>query len=84
MTQRTADQVSINAEACISCGRCTLACPTNVFRMGADGKAVVAYPDDCCVCRLCVDDCPAQCITVSPAVSNFRSIYDQMGEAGGR
>jgi formate hydrogenlyase subunit 6/NADH:ubiquinone oxidoreductase subunit I len=43
------------------------------------GIAVPVYDSDCCVCFLCVDDCPTSAITVASSFAgrrNFRSIYD--------
>ena len=46
----------------------------------ATQKAFVAYPQDCCVCFLCQDDCPVGAIKVNHDSSNDRliSIYDLM------
>jgi NAD-dependent dihydropyrimidine dehydrogenase PreA subunit len=49
----------------------------------ATQKASVAYPDDCCTCFLCQDDCPQHAIVVSFSGANPRhtSIYDLLGIA---
>jgi formate hydrogenlyase subunit 6/NADH:ubiquinone oxidoreductase subunit I len=47
--------------------------------MSPEGKAYARYEEDCCVCMLCVTDCPVKCITVDFRVHhNFVSIYDRL------
>jgi NAD-dependent dihydropyrimidine dehydrogenase PreA subunit len=58
---------SIDKELCIGCGTCVEACPMDVIRM--DDKvlyAVIKYPEDCQLCRLCELDCPQKAIYVAP------------------
>ena len=74
------ERVEIDYGKCVNCGKCDRSCPTDVFRWDGRAKPQVAYPDDCCDCMLCVDDCPADCITIDrgKAGSQFTSIYDQL------
>lgn len=70
--------VSIDAAKCDGCGRCVTICPTDVMRMdAATGKARVAYPEDCHVCFLCVEDCKPRAISLDHSVANHRhhSVY---------
>jgi NAD-dependent dihydropyrimidine dehydrogenase PreA subunit len=72
-----ANAVSIDEKKCSGCRRCHTVCPTDVFAIGGNGKAYVAFGADCHVCFLCVDDCPEKAISLDPSVANARqsSIY---------
>ena len=39
--------IAINKEKCVSCKKCTLACPGNLIKIGDDLKAFIHYPTDC-------------------------------------
>ena len=73
-------QVVVDQHVCIGCGRCVQICPTDVFALDEHShKAAVAYEGDCCVCLLCVSDCPVTCITVDLRIRRyFVSIYDRL------
>lgn len=74
--------VSIDEALCRGCASCVNACPVDVLAMDArTGKAHIAFPQDCCVCFLCQDDCPSGAITVDHNRKSNRlfSIYDQLG-----
>ena len=74
--------VTIDLDRCTGCGACVTACPVDVLRLDmSSGKAVVAYPRDCCFCLLCQDDCPTKAVAVDHNAGNprQRSIYDTMG-----
>ncbi len=68
---------SINHELCIEkCSICVNACSVDVLRLDAQGKAYIAYPDDCFSCFWCAMDCPAKAVYVSsvdslPWLSSF-------------
>lgn len=81
MSAPETQNITIDTDRCRSCAKCLEACPVDVFRLDANGKAYAAYPEDCHVCHQCEDDCPTQCIEVSHIVKNTRrfSIYDQPG-----
>jgi len=54
----------IDADACIGCGACVSACPTNVLDMPSD-KAVVVKAAACTECGACVDACPVSAIVLT-------------------
>ena len=56
----------IDRDKCIGCGKCINVCSCDVFRMGEDRKPVICYPDECCLCLYCQEDCPTGAIYVSP------------------
>ncbi len=59
----------IDRKACVSqCGICMDSCPCDVIRLDQEGKAYIAYLEDCHTCFLCEDDCPAKAVTVSAEV----------------
>lgn len=55
----------IDETKCIGCGRCFRHCPMDIIRL-KDGKAYIAYEDDCMTCFLCERMCPQQAIFVHP------------------
>ena len=67
--------VSIDVEACSSCGMCTVFCPTGALKKSelapADGEG--SYLEfsaaDCVQCNLCADACLKKCLTVDSVVS---------------
>lgn len=62
--------LSIDAKACkMKCSRCVDACPIDVLRLDDQGKAYIAYQDDCNSCLWCSMDCPGKAIKVSTEVS---------------
>lgn len=57
-------------DGCIGCGTCVKTCPTDVIRLSTkNGKAYIAYPQDCQICHLCRMYCPADAITIAPEKS---------------
>ena len=60
------NRVSINSDCCTGCGTCVQTCPTGVFRLNSSGRAEIRYPDYCLSCLMCVIDCPADAITITP------------------
>lgn len=50
--------ITINRKWCKSCGICVAFCPKKVFDADRDGAPVVARPQDCVDCTLCVMRCP--------------------------
>jgi len=52
------DKLFVYRHWCKGCGICVEFCPKDVFEMGADGHAEVAYPERCVECGLCAVLCP--------------------------
>lgn len=73
---------SIDSRKCIGCGRCVDSCPLDTIRL-RDGKAVIAYPEDCHSCYLCEMACPVGAIYVHPFKEPFPAVFPGIMEAGG-
>ena len=56
----------IDAAICIGCGTCVEKCPLDALRLGEDGKAFIAYADDCMTCYICEMHCSNGAIYVHP------------------
>lgn len=56
----------IDHEKCVGCGKCANVCPLDTIRLNKNGKACIAYPDDCMTCFACEMACPQQAIYVHP------------------
>jgi len=57
---------SIDKTKCIGCAICVERCPLDTIRLDNDGKAFIAYPDDCMTCFLCERLCTQGAISVHP------------------
>jgi len=56
----------IDPALCIGCGACAESCIMDVIRINEEnGKATIAYGNDCMSCLCCEQDCPTGAITVS-------------------
>jgi NAD-dependent dihydropyrimidine dehydrogenase PreA subunit len=77
----TLQPIEVDWDKCRGCGLCLLACPTDVFRLNEQNKAVPVFASDCHVCHQCEDDCPSQAIHIAHTITSSRkaSIYDQPG-----
>jgi NAD-dependent dihydropyrimidine dehydrogenase PreA subunit len=64
----------IAEELCISCDRCVLVCPTNVFDPVPGDVPVIARQEDCHTCMSCELHCPVDAIYVSPRAEPDHSI----------
>ncbi|MGE5543345.1 MAG: ferredoxin family protein [Bacillota bacterium] len=55
----------VDEDLCVGEGDCEEVCPAepNVFEV--DEKAKVVHPEACIECELCVDNCPAEAITLT-------------------
>ena len=56
----------VDQEKCVGCGLCVEICPLDVLRLGASGKACIAYPEDCMTCYECELGCAYEAIDVHP------------------
>ena len=56
--------IAINKEKCVSCKKCTLACPGNLIKIGDDLKAFIKYPTDCWGCCSCIKECGTSAIAL--------------------
>ena len=59
--------LSLNADACVGCGMCTLVCPHGVLAMEGR-KAAIVDLDGCMECGACATNCPGEALTVTPGV----------------
>lgn len=57
-------KLHFDREKCKACGICIAFCPTNVFTVDIDYRAVVSSPDKCTGCKRCELYCPDYCIFV--------------------
>lgn len=62
--------ISVQEDACTSCGSCALVCPTGALRRSANGVGVALSfdPNLCTGCAECANVCPESIITVSRSV----------------
>lgn len=65
----------IDTDTCVGCGTCVERCPLDTLRLGPDGKAYIAYPDDCMTCYICERLCPANAIFVHPFKELMPTVY---------
>ena len=56
----------IDADKCVGCGTCVSHCPLDTLRLDENGKAYIAYGDDCMTCYICERLCPSGAIFVHP------------------
>jgi NAD-dependent dihydropyrimidine dehydrogenase PreA subunit len=57
----------IDDQKCNGCAICFQICPGDVFRIDPEqGRARIAYREDCQTCFSCELDCPEAAIYVSP------------------
>lgn len=69
---------NIFQENCIGCGSCVDNCPLDTLRMNEEGKAYIAYPEDCHTCYLCEQVCPVGAIYVHPYKKMFPSAFENI------
>ena len=61
---------SIEIGACDGCGKCVEVCPRHILAM-EDGRAKVTNILECSLCKLCVEECEAGAIKVTPVLDSF-------------
>ena len=49
--------IRITQNNCVGCGRCIEACPGNLIKKDAQGKAVIKHISDCWGCTSCLKEC---------------------------
>ena len=61
---------SIEIGACTGCGKCVEVCPRNVLVM-EDGRAKATNTVECSLCKLCINECEAGAVKVTPVLDSF-------------
>ena len=60
---------SIDYTKCTGCGKCVNACLHDVLRIDNESKKpIIAYPDECVICNICLKDCPVKALKFTPGV----------------
>lgn len=60
----------IDYDTCVGCGNCVKTCGPDVLRMDKElKKPVIAYPEDCISCCLCVRYCPVNALYIPAYMS---------------
>lgn len=54
--------IRIKTENCVGCGLCMEACPGNLIKKNADGKAFIKHERDCWGCTSCLKECKKDAI----------------------
>lgn len=54
--------IRIQKNNCVGCGRCIEACPGNLIKKDADGKAEIRHVRDCWGCTSCIKECKVNAI----------------------
>ncbi len=49
--------IRIQKNKCVGCARCIEACPGNLIKKDADGKAFIRHFRDCWGCTSCIKEC---------------------------
>jgi NAD-dependent dihydropyrimidine dehydrogenase PreA subunit len=56
----------VSKQRCVTCDKCVVVCPTNVFDLGVDGVPVISRQQDCQTCFQCEANCPVDALFVAP------------------
>jgi hydrogenase-4 component H len=75
----------LDAERCIACGACTIACPPNALTMKTDlaehSRTWTLFLGRCIFCARCEEVCPTHAITLTPdfelAVASKQDLYQK-------
>jgi NAD-dependent dihydropyrimidine dehydrogenase PreA subunit len=59
--------LSLDDDACVGCGMCTMVCPHRVFAL-EERKARIIDLDGCMECGACAANCPTNALSVTPGV----------------
>jgi len=62
---------SITIGDCNGCGKCIAVCPRQVLGQDEAGKAKVLNTLECSLCKLCIKECDAGAINLTPALDSF-------------
>lgn len=77
------NQAQIEIGACNGCGRCVEVCPRQVLILEA-GIAKAANTLECSLCKLCIEECEAKAIQISPILDSFVMTIDGCGSIPAR
>lgn len=55
--------IRIKQDKCVGCGLCVEACPGNLIKLNADGKAWIKHEKDCWGCTSCLKECQKNAIS---------------------
>jgi tetrathionate reductase subunit B len=61
-------RVELDTDACVACGACAIACPTEALAFDPSGATLAVTDLDCIGCGTCASVCPDDAIRVDPAV----------------
>ncbi len=61
---------NIEIGECTGCGKCVEVCPRNVFTMEGD-RAKATNTLECSLCKLCIKECEAGAIKITPVLDSF-------------
>lgn len=61
---------SIEIGSCTGCGKCVEVCPRNVLVI-EDGRAKATNIVECSLCKLCIEECEAGAMKVTPVLDSF-------------
>jgi NAD-dependent dihydropyrimidine dehydrogenase PreA subunit len=65
--------IKIDNESCVGCKTCYKACFIDVLRWDEESKRpVVAYPEDCVNCMVCVSYCPKDAVSIKVDFDHMR------------
>lgn len=75
----------LNAERCIACGACTMACPANALSMDTDADAKsrtwTLFLGRCIFCARCEEVCPTHAVALTSdfelSVTNKQDLYQK-------
>jgi tetrathionate reductase subunit B len=60
--------IELDQDACVACGACAVACPTDALRLDPTVAELSVTDIDCVGCGACVSACPDDALTLHPAI----------------